>query len=87
MASLRNLVLTIPRLAGATSIAALRHHARRPDRPVRTTINCQTTLPAPCGLYEPESLDTRSATFKTFPRRSLNEPPEVRHVRYYHNVR
>jgi hypothetical protein len=41
MASLRNLVLTILRLAGATSIAAaLRHHARRPDRPLRTIMNC-----------------------------------------------
>ncbi len=41
MASLRNLVLTILRLAGAISIAAaLRHHARRPDRPLRTIMNC-----------------------------------------------
>jgi predicted transposase YbfD/YdcC len=41
MASLRNLVLTILRLTGATSIAAaLRHHARRPDRPLRTIMNC-----------------------------------------------
>ncbi len=41
MASLRNLALTILRLAGATSIAAaLRHHARRPDRPLRTIMNC-----------------------------------------------
>jgi hypothetical protein len=41
MASLRNLAITILRLAGATSIAAaLRHHARRPDRPLRTIMNC-----------------------------------------------
>jgi predicted transposase YbfD/YdcC len=41
MASLRNLVLTILRLAGVISIAAaLRHHARRPDRPLRTIMNC-----------------------------------------------
>ena len=41
MASLRNLVLTILRLAGTISIAAaLRHHARRPDRPLRTIMNC-----------------------------------------------
>jgi predicted transposase YbfD/YdcC len=41
MASLRNLALTILRLAGAISIAAaLRHHARRPDRPLRTIMNC-----------------------------------------------
>ena len=41
MASLRNLVLTILRLTGASSIAAaLRHHARRPDRPLRTIMNC-----------------------------------------------
>jgi predicted transposase YbfD/YdcC len=41
MASLRNVVLTILRLAGAISIAAaLRHHARRPDRPLRTIMNC-----------------------------------------------
>lgn len=41
MASLRNLVLAILRLAGATSIAAaLRYHARRPDRPLRTIMNC-----------------------------------------------
>jgi predicted transposase YbfD/YdcC len=37
MASLRNLVITILRLAGTTSIAAaLRYHARRPSRPLRT---------------------------------------------------
>jgi predicted transposase YbfD/YdcC len=41
MASLRNLVLAILRLTGAISIAAaLRHHARRPDRPLRTIMNC-----------------------------------------------
>ncbi len=40
MASLRNLVLTILRLTSAASIAAaLRHHARRPDRPLRTIMN------------------------------------------------
>jgi hypothetical protein len=37
MASLRNLAITILRLAGHASIAAaLRYHARRPDRPLRT---------------------------------------------------
>jgi predicted transposase YbfD/YdcC len=41
MASLRNLAITILRLAGAASIAAaLRYHARRPDRPLRTIMNC-----------------------------------------------
>jgi hypothetical protein len=41
MASLRNLVITILRLAGAASIAAaLRYHARRPSRPLRTIMNC-----------------------------------------------
>jgi predicted transposase YbfD/YdcC len=41
MASLRNLVITIVRLAGATSIAAaLRYHARRPSRPLRTILKC-----------------------------------------------
>jgi predicted transposase YbfD/YdcC len=37
MATLRNLAITILRLAGATSIAAaLRHHSRRPYRPLQT---------------------------------------------------
>ena len=37
MASLRNLGITTLRLSGATNIAAgLRHHARRPDRPLQT---------------------------------------------------
>jgi predicted transposase YbfD/YdcC len=37
MATLRNLAITILRLAGATSIAAaLRHHSRRPSRPLHT---------------------------------------------------
>jgi predicted transposase YbfD/YdcC len=41
MATLRNLAITILRLAGHPSIAAaLRHHARRPDRPLRTIMNC-----------------------------------------------
>jgi predicted transposase YbfD/YdcC len=41
MASLRNLAITILRLAGATSIAtALRYHARRPARPLRTIMRC-----------------------------------------------
>ena len=41
MASLRNLVITILRLAGATSIAAaLRYHARRPARPLQTIMQC-----------------------------------------------
>jgi predicted transposase YbfD/YdcC len=41
MASLRNLVITILRLAGATSIAAaLRYHARRPSRPLQTIMKC-----------------------------------------------
>src|SRR5579875_3291873 len=41
MASLRNLAITILRLAGATSIAAaLRHHARRPSRPIQTIMKC-----------------------------------------------
>jgi predicted transposase YbfD/YdcC len=41
MATLRNLAITILRLAGYASIAAaLRHHARRPDRPLQTIMNC-----------------------------------------------
>ena len=41
MASLRNLAITIQRLAGATNIAAaLRYHARRPSRPIRTIMEC-----------------------------------------------
>ncbi len=37
MASLRNLAITILRLAGTTNIAqALRHHARHPERPLET---------------------------------------------------
>jgi hypothetical protein len=40
-ASLRNLVITILRLAGAASIAAaLRYHARRPRRPLQTIMKC-----------------------------------------------
>jgi hypothetical protein len=41
MATLRNLAITILRLAGHASIAAaLHHHARRPDRPLQTIMNC-----------------------------------------------
>jgi predicted transposase YbfD/YdcC len=41
MAALRNLAITIPRLAGHASIAAaLRYHARRPSRPLETIMNC-----------------------------------------------
>ena len=41
MASLRNLVITILRLAGTTSIAAaLRYHAPRPSRPLQTIMKC-----------------------------------------------
>jgi len=41
MAILRNLALTILRLTGHVSIAAaLRHHARRPGRPLRTIMKC-----------------------------------------------
>jgi len=41
MASLRNLVITVLRLAGTTSItAAPRYHARRPTRPLQTITNC-----------------------------------------------
>jgi predicted transposase YbfD/YdcC len=37
MATLRNLAISILRLAGATNIAAaLRHHSRRPGRPLQT---------------------------------------------------
>jgi hypothetical protein len=40
MASLRILAITILRLSGETSIAAaLRHHTRRPGRPLQTTMN------------------------------------------------
>jgi predicted transposase YbfD/YdcC len=40
MASLRNLAITILRLTGETSIAALRYQARRPGRPLQTIMNC-----------------------------------------------
>jgi len=41
MASLRNLAITILRLAGHAGIAAaLRYHARRPARPLRTIMKC-----------------------------------------------
>ena len=41
MASLRNLAITILRLAGtASTAAALRYHARRPARPLRTIMRC-----------------------------------------------
>ena len=41
MASLRNLAITVLRLAGAASIAAARrYHARRPARPLRTIMKC-----------------------------------------------
>lgn len=41
MASLRNLTITVLRLAGITNIAAaLRHHARHPNRPVTTLMTC-----------------------------------------------
>jgi predicted transposase YbfD/YdcC len=41
MASLRNLVITILRLTGHASVAAaLRHHARRPGRPLQTIMQC-----------------------------------------------
>lgn len=41
MVTLRNLAITILRLTGYVSIAAaLRFHARRPDRPLRTIMNC-----------------------------------------------
>ena len=41
MASLRNLAITILRLAGHASIAAaLRYHARRSTRPIRTLMKC-----------------------------------------------
>ena len=41
MASLRNLAVTVLRITGATSIAAaLRYHARRPSRSLRTIMKC-----------------------------------------------
>jgi len=41
MASLRNLAITILRLAWAASIAAaLRYHARRPSRALQTITRC-----------------------------------------------
>ncbi len=41
MASLRNLAITILRLAGMVNIAAaLRHLNRRPDRPLRAIMRC-----------------------------------------------
>ena len=41
MASLRNLAITVLRLTATTNIAAaLRHHARRPNRPLQTIRTC-----------------------------------------------
>jgi predicted transposase YbfD/YdcC len=41
MASLRNLAIAILRLSSAANLtAALRHHARRPDRPLQTIMTC-----------------------------------------------
>jgi hypothetical protein len=41
MATLRNLAISILRLAGHACIAAaLRYHARRPDRPLQTLMKC-----------------------------------------------
>jgi predicted transposase YbfD/YdcC len=41
MASLRNLAITILRIASTASIAAaLRYHARRPARPLKTIMKC-----------------------------------------------
>ena len=41
MASLRNLAVTVLHLSGVTNIAAaLRRHARRPDRPLKTLMTC-----------------------------------------------
>jgi hypothetical protein len=38
---MRNLAITILRLTGETNIAtSLRHHARRPSRPLQTIMNC-----------------------------------------------
>ena len=48
MASLRNLAISILRLAGHASIAAaLRYHARRPGRPPQTLLTCELALPGP----------------------------------------
>lgn len=40
MASLRNLAITTLRLTGKTTIAAERHHARRPGRPLQAIMHC-----------------------------------------------
>ncbi len=41
MASLRNLAIIVLRLTGVTNVAAaLRHQARRPDRPPHTLMTC-----------------------------------------------
>jgi hypothetical protein len=41
MAGLRNLAITILRLTGTINVAeALRHTARRPDRPLQTIRRC-----------------------------------------------
>jgi len=56
MASLRNLVIAILRLAGVTSIAAaLRYHARRPSRPLRTITKCQPALLSSPGQKAPSA--------------------------------
>lgn len=54
MASLRNLVITILRLAGTTSIAAaLRYHARRPSRPLQAIMTVLPALPEPRAAAGP----------------------------------
>jgi hypothetical protein len=41
MATLRNTVISLLRLAGATSIAkALRHHSRHPDQAIACLLTC-----------------------------------------------
>jgi predicted transposase YbfD/YdcC len=66
MASLRNLALTTLRLTGATSIAAaLRYHARRPDRPLRTIMNCHMTLLRPRRDLHLQRVASRGSSHRT----------------------
>jgi hypothetical protein len=70
MASLRNLAITILRLAGYASIAAaLRYHARRPDSPLRTIMINQ-------------ALRRAQAQIRTAGKRLCAAQPPVDHVRH-----
>jgi hypothetical protein len=73
MASLRNLVITILRLAGTTSIAAaLRYHGRQPGRPLQTIMKVSAGF---AGLLSPISQAKGTLWLQAIkPSRSLASP-------------